>query len=68
MLCVGHTAGRQEVFQWDVIGIFDTMLKGDMWIEESFSMEKVRWKCSGIRDSISSALSAMTEILPESSR
>ena len=52
----------------DVLGIFATMLKGDMWREESLSMERGRWKCSGMRDSIFSALSAMTEILPESSR
>ena len=68
MLCFGHTAGSQEVFQCDVLGIFATVLKVDMWIEESFSMEKVMWKCSGIRDSIASAISAMTEILPESAR
>ena len=58
-------AGRLSV---DVIGIFATMLKGDMWREESLSMERGIWKCSGMRDSISSALSAMTEILPESAR
>ena len=52
----------------DVIGIFATMLKGDMWREESLSMERGRWKCSGIRGSIASALSVITEILPESAR
>ena len=52
----------------DVLGIFATMLKGNIWREEYFSMERRRWKCSGMRDSIVSAISAMTEILPESSR
>ena len=52
----------------DVLGIFAYMLKGGMWIEDSLSMERGEWKCSGMRDSIVSAISAMTEILPESSR
>ena len=52
----------------DVLGIFATMLKGDMWREESLSMERCRWKCSGMRHYIVSALSEMTEILPESDR
>ena len=49
----------------DVLGIFATMLKGDMWSKKYFSMERMRWNCSGMRDSISSALSMMIEILPE---
>ena len=31
-------------------------------------MERCRWKCSGMRHYIVSALSEMTEILPESAR
>ena len=31
-------------------------------------MERGRWKCSGMRDSIASTLSGMTEIFPKSSR
>ena len=66
-MCQTHCrkAGRLSV---DVISIFSTMLKGDMWREESLSMDRGRWKCSGIRGSIASALSVMTEILPESVR
>ena len=52
----------------DFLGIFATMLKGGMWREDSLSMDRGRWKCSGIRASITSALSEMTEILPEYSR
>ena len=39
-----------------------------MWREESLSMERGRWKFSGMRDSIASAISVITEILPESVR
>ena len=52
----------------DVLGIFATMLKGDMLREEYLSMERGRWKCYKIRAYIASALSAITEILPESAR
>ena len=51
-----------------VFGIFYNMLKGYICSEESLSMERGGWKCSGIRDYITSALSAMTEILLESAR
>ena len=52
----------------DILGIFSTMLQGDMWREDYLSMKRGRWKCSGMRYCIASALSAMTEILPEFSR
>ena len=52
----------------EVLGIFNTVLKGDMWSEDYLPMGRGRWNCSGMRDSIASNISAMTEILPESAR
>ena len=40
--------------------IFATMLKRDIWSEESLSMDREGWKCSGMRDYIASSLSTMT--------
>ena len=40
--------------------MFATMLKRDIWSEESLSMDREGWKCSGMRDYIASALSTMT--------
>ena len=52
----------------DVLGIFATMLKGNMRIEESLSMERGGWKCSDMMDYIASALSLMTDSIPGSAR
>ena len=47
-------------FVSECFGIFDTMLKGDIWSEEYLSMDREGWKCSGMRGYIASALSTMT--------
>ena len=47
-------------FVSECFGIFDTILKGDIWSEGSLSMDREGWKCSGMRDYIASALSTMT--------
>ena len=39
-----------------------------MWRGESLSIERGRWKCSGISVSMASALSEITDIYPESDR
>ena len=59
VVCQPHCR-KADFLSGDNRGIFTIMLKGDMWSGDSLSMESRRWKCSGMRDSMASAISAVT--------
>ena len=67
--CVCHPHWRKVgCLSEDNIGIFATMLKGEMCSGEYLSIERGRWKCLGIRDYMASDISEITEIRPDYAR
>ena len=50
------------------LGIFANMMKREVGSGDSLSIEGGRRKCSGMRDSMASDISKITNILPELAR
>ena len=61
--CLPHCRNARSLY-WTDLDMLTTMLKGEMWGGDVGSRGSGGWKLSGINESIVSALSAITDILP----